>query len=162
MKDYEVVLPKERLTIVDFVQDGTPGVAAINRELREWEPKAVFRWHLSLMLHYRDLAANGMPSKEEQKALDDFGNHLHQLFLADSEKPNTLLLARITWNATRELIYRVYDPDPIHNELTTIIENDSAQRSFDYRIDDDPEWKLANWHLNTALADPSRGKRRSE
>jgi Family of unknown function (DUF695) len=160
MKQYEVMLPEERLTIVDFVQEKMPGVAAINRELRKWEPKAVFQWHLSVMLHCRDLAANGMPSKDEQRVLDDFGNHVHQLFIADSEKPNALFLARITWNATRELIYRVYDPEPIHNELTSIIEKESAARPFDYRIDDDPEWKLANWHLNTALAGQSPLKRR--
>ncbi len=154
-KKYEIVIADERLTIVDFIQDKMPGAAVINRELRGWEPKTVFAWHLSLMFQCRDLAANGMPSRAEKRLLDQYGDSLDHLFKGDVKKPNALFLARITWNASRELVYRVYEPDPIHKELTRIIEEKSSPRPFDYRMNDDPEWKLANWHLNTALGGAS-------
>ena len=66
-----------------------------------------------------------------------------------------LFLARITWNKTRELIYRVYEPEPCHQYLTRMINKKTSPRAFDYRIDNDPEWKLAEWHLNATKAEPS-------
>ena len=147
-KEYHVVLPDESGCIVDFRQEGLPGVANIRSSLRAFEPKIVFAWHLSLMLQLQDLVDNRMPSKPEQKVVDDFGDMLEGAFIGDPEHPNALFLARITWNATRELIYRVFEPEPIDAYLRHIIETDSSPRPFDYRIDHDPEWKLAEWHLN--------------
>lgn len=63
------------------------------------------------MLQLENLAENGMPSKREQRVVDAFGNLLDAAFEgADRDKPNAIFLARITWNATREVIYRVYGP----------------------------------------------------
>ena len=144
-----VVIPEERYSIVDFRQEALPGVAVINHSLVDFEPKIVFRWHLSVMLQCEELAQKGMPAKSEQKAIDDYGDTLDAVFKgADPEKPNSLFLARITWNATRELIYRVYDPEPIHQYLQRTITEKTHSRHFDYRMGDDPEWKLAEWHLN--------------
>jgi len=152
VQEYEVVIPDERLTIADFKQEGLPAVAAINRELRNFQPKAGFPWHLSLMFQCEDLVGRRMPSKGEQKILDDCGDMLDRAFKRESlEKQNSLFLARITWNATRELIHRVFEPKPINDYLTKIIEDYSSPREFDYRIDDDLEWKLADWHLNLAI-----------
>ena len=89
-----------------------------------------------------------MPSKKEQELLDKFGQTLDDNIKGqDKEKPNAIFLARITWNKTRELIWRVYDPDLIHKYLRQIITDDSSPRPFDYRIDPDKDWKLTEWHL---------------
>ncbi len=149
-KEYRVVIPEEAYTIVEFKQEGMPGVMVINSSLRDFEPKAVFSWHLSVMLNFEDVADNGMPSKMEQTVIEKFEDELDSKFKGiDSEKPNALFLARITWNKTKELIYRIYEPEPAHKHLQSLIDKKSWSRTFDYRIDPDPEWKLAQWHLNT-------------
>lgn len=148
MDEYRVIIPTEDYNLVRFRQDDLPGVAVINRALRGFEPKLVFAWHLSIMLTFEDLIENGMPSQTDRDIVDPFGDMLDERFKGEPEKPNALFLARITWNGTRELIYRVFDPEPADAILRGIIESKSHPRHFDYRIDQDPEWKLARWHLN--------------
>ena len=152
MPEYRVIIPDEECCVVEFKQEDLPGIAVINKALAAFEPKIVFAWHLSLMLEFQDLIENGMPSKAEREIIDPYGDLLDAVFKGDApEKPNALLLARITWNKSRELIYRVCDPEPINHYLVRVIENKSDVSQFDYRIDHDPEWKLAEWHLTTAI-----------
>ncbi len=47
----------------------------------------------------------------------------------------------------------MYDPEPANTFLADMIEEKNYARPFDYRIDPDPEWKLAEWHLNAKKAD---------
>jgi hypothetical protein len=150
-EEYRVLIPAEDHVVIEFVQEGNPGIMMLNQALKEFEPKIVFSWHLSVMLNFEDLIANGMPSRGEREVIDPYGDILDSVFKGnDSQKPNALFLARITWNKTRELIYRVFEPQPIHNYLQKVIREKSWPRSFDYRIDPDPQWKLAEWHLNTS------------
>ena len=151
--DFRVVIPEENYRLINFRQEGLPGVMIINEALGDFEPKIVFSWHLSLMIDCEDLIDNGMPSVREREVLDPFGDQLDSVFKgADLQKPNALFLARITWNKTRELIYRVFDPEPAHQYLLKTIEEKTFPRTFDYRMDPDPEWKLAAWHLNALKA----------
>ncbi len=155
MPEYRVIIPDEHYQIVEFRQEDLPGIGVINKALCNFEPKVVFAWHLSLMIEFESLVANGMPSAEEREVVDAFGDALDAIFKGDDpEKPNALFLARITWNKTRELIYRVYDPEPCHQYLTRVINEKTSPRPFEYRIDNDPEWKLAKWHLDAAKAEP--------
>jgi hypothetical protein len=149
-KEYRVIIPEEAYTIVEFKQEEMPGVMVINSALTHFEPKVVFSWHLSVMLNFEDVADNGMPSKSEQEVIEKFEDQLDSEFKGiNSKKPNALFLARITWNSTKELIYRMYEPEPAHKHLQSLIEKKAWARTFDYRIDPDPDWKLAQWHLNT-------------
>ncbi|TWT32247.1 hypothetical protein KOR34_40090 [Posidoniimonas corsicana] len=151
MTDYRVSIPKENYQLVEFVQNDLPGIGVINESLCDFEPKAVFAWHLSLMVIFEDLIENGMPSEAEREIVDPFGDALDSVFKGgDLKKPNALFLARITWNRTRELIYRVYEPTPPHAYLSNMIAEKTQPRPFDYRIENDPEWELAAWHLNAA------------
>ena len=155
MPKWRVEIPEERHALVEFTQDGLPGIAMMNSALVEFEPKLVFRWHLSLVLALDDLIENGMPSRRERELVDPFGDSLDELLKGpDPEKPNALFLARITWNATRELIYRVHDAEVANRTLEEVISAKSYPREFDYRIDDDPQWELAKWHLDALRADP--------
>ena len=149
MTEYHVVIPTERYRIVQFRQEDLPGIAVINESLARFEPKVVFSWHLSIVLRFKDLVLNGMPSESEREVIDAYGDLLDAAIKGDDkEKPNALFLARITWNETRELVYRVFDPKPVAQYLNNVIETKSHPREFDYRIKSDPEWKLARWHLN--------------
>jgi len=59
---------------------------------------------------------------------------------------NAALLARITWNGARQLVYRVNDPEIANAFLTRLFEED-PQRAMDYRMEPDPEWQLAETYL---------------
>lgn len=148
MTDYKVLIPDEFYSLLNFEQDDLPGVAVVNTALREFEPKIVFAWHLSIMIDLDDLINNGMPSKSEVKVIDKYGDYLdNEIKGPNKEKPNALFLARITWNKTRELIWRVYYPEISNSFLQEIITANSSSRQFDYRIDPDNKWELAKWHL---------------
>lgn len=150
MTAFRVIIPDEKISLVEFRQKDMPGLAAINSALRDFEPKLVFAWHLSVMVRFKDLMeGNGMPSRAERAIVDPFGDGLDAQFKGPAtKKPNALFLARITWNGTRELIYRVFDPEPANGFLQEMIAAKSYPRDFDFRIDHDPEWKLAEWHLS--------------
>lgn len=148
MTDFKVIIPDESYSLLNFRQDDLPGVAVVNTALKEFEPKIVFAWHLSIMIDLEDLIDNGMPSKSEVEVIDNYGDYLdNEIKGKNKEKPNALFLARITWNKTRELIWRVYDPEISNNFLQEIIAANSSPRQFDYRIDPDDNWELAKWHL---------------
>ena len=148
MTDYKVVIPDEKPRIIEFIQDNSPGIAYVNRSLVDFEPKEVFSWHLSIIVEIQDIVENGMPSTKERKLLDEFGEMLDKNIKGpDKQKPNALFLARITWNKTQELIWRVYDPEIADKYLKQIFSDESCPRPIDYRIDPDKDWKLAEWHL---------------
>ncbi len=129
-----------------------PGIAVVNEALRAFEPKVVFAWHLSIMLQFEDLVLNGMPSRSERELVDSWGELVDTVVKGeDPEKPNAIFLARITWNATRELIYRVYDPEAVNQYLANVIDSKSYPRNFDYRMEHDANWDLAKWHLSTGI-----------
>lgn len=147
-KEFRVIIPKEHYQILNFKQDELPGIAVVNGSLAKFEPKEVFVWHCSVMLQCEKLIENGMPSREEVEILDKFGDFLDDNIKGtDKEKPNGLFLARITWNETRELIWRIFDPKIANDFLTDLIEREDHLRNFEYRIDEDKDWKLTEWHL---------------
>jgi hypothetical protein len=130
MTEYRVIIPDEKPRIIEFVQDGLYGIAYINRSLIDFQPKEAFSWHLSIMLDIEDTVRNGMPSKKERALLDEFGDVLDTNIRGqDKQKPNALF------------------PEPADKYLQQIIDANSSSRPFDYRIDPDKDWKLAEWHL---------------
>ncbi|NWK57782.1 DUF695 domain-containing protein [Verrucomicrobiaceae bacterium N1E253] len=152
MKEYRVLLPEEHFQLVEFRQEDLPAIGVINSALQEFEPKEVFSWHLSVIIDFEGLIDNGMPSQAERDILEPWEDQLDSEFKGfDPEKPNALFLARITWNGTRQLIYRVFDPEQVNEFLQSIIASGRSLRPFDYRIDPDEDWKLTEWYLNTAL-----------
>ena len=152
MTEYRVVIPEDRFRIVKFRQENMPGIAVVNEALAPFEPKVVFAWHLSIMLQFEDLVLNGMPSQSERELVDSWGDLVDAAIKGENpDKPNALFLARITWNATRELIYRVYEPEAVNRYLVHVIESKSYPRNFDYRMEHDPEWELAKWQLSAGV-----------
>jgi hypothetical protein len=150
MKQFRVTIPKEHYSIIEFIQEDLTGVGVVNSALKNFEPKEVFGWHLSVVIDLEDLIDNGMPSIKERHVIDPFGEELDKLLKGENpEKPNPLFLARITWNKTRELIWRVYDPEIANAIVQDITAKNNSPRALDYRIDPDNEWQLAQWHLSS-------------
>jgi len=149
MKEFKVLIPDECYQILEFNHEDLPGVAVVNSALKKFEPKEVFGWHLSVTLDLIDLIENGMPSADEVKVIDTFGDYLNDNIKgSNKERPNGLFLARMTWNKTRELIWRINDPELADSFLNRIISNNSAPRQFEFRMESDEEWKLTKWHLS--------------
>ena len=148
-REFRVIIPEEEeYQIIEFKQESLPGIGVINLSLVEFEPKEVFSWHCSIIIDFENLIENGMPKNEDVLKAEKFEDYLDKNIKGENkEKPNALFLGRITWNKTRELIWRVFDPEITNNLLDKIIKEENYPFQFDYRIDNDTEWKLAEWHL---------------
>ena len=66
-----VIIPGEAFTVVEFVYDANFGIAEINQALVDFEPKVVFSWHFSIMVHYSDVDERSLPVQSELKALEE-------------------------------------------------------------------------------------------
>ncbi len=149
-KEFRVLIPDEEFQIIEFKQENLPAIGVVNLSLVEFEPKEVFSWHCSIMINFENFIGNGMPTREDVLKAEKFEDILSENIKgANKEKPNALFLARITWNETRELIWRVYNAKIVNEFLEKIIDEKKYPFEFDYRIDDDEEWKLAEWHLQS-------------
>ncbi|MFN8254961.1 MAG: DUF695 domain-containing protein [Bacteroidales bacterium] len=148
MKEYRVVIPEEKYQVIEFVQETVSGVAIINSNLKKFEFKKVFAWHCSIWINLENSKKNGMPTTKETEIIKNFSDKLDKKIKGeDKEKPNALFLAKITWNESCEIIWRVFDPEITNIFLKELIDKKEFIRKFDYRIDHDEEWKLADWHL---------------
>tara|TARA_B100001105_G_C22304894_1_gene405493 strand:+ start:489 stop:935 length:447 start_codon:yes stop_codon:yes gene_type:complete len=147
MKEFKVNIPEEHYKVIEFKQENLPGIGVVNTAFKDFEPKEVFAWHCSMMINFEELIQNGMPSQGERDIVDKFQDFLDEKIKGDSQKPNALFLARVTWNKTREIIWRIHNPEITNGFLTALIESEDYPREFDFRIDHDPEWKMTEWHL---------------
>lgn len=146
--DYQVLIPDENYYLLNFKKENLPAIAVVNVALKNFEPKEVFDWHLSIILDLEDLVENGMPSKKELELIDRYSDILDgNIKGKDKDKPNALFLARITWNETRQLIWRICDPEIANDYLQTIISDNSSPRAFDFNMEQDVRWKFTTWYL---------------
>jgi hypothetical protein len=151
MKEYTVHIPQEKYRGILFKQEGKKGNALINISLIEFEPKLVFRWHFSIMIELDNCDEDGFPTILEIEKIDQMKERIDaNLISRDISKPNGLFLAKIFWNRTCELIWRIYEPEILDKFLKDIIADKTYSNDFDYRIDDDIDWDLAKWHLEKA------------
>lgn len=159
MKEFKVHIPEENYQIINFKQDNLPAVGVINSNLVNFQPKEVFLWHCSIILNFNNFIENGMPDQNDVQIANEFEDFLDKKIKGDDKnKPNALFLGRITWNKTRELIWRVYDAKEVNSLLTNLIELNNYPFEFDFRIDSDDKWKLAEWHLTNCKESTKKGK----
>ena len=144
--EVRIVLPQESWTLVKYKMDDLPCIAMVNSGLANFEYKEIFRWHLSLIIDFDEVVVNGMPSEEERDVVDPFCDSLDEEIKAGG---NALFLVRETWNKTRRLVWMVYDPEIAHQHLQYIIEHHKHPRPFDYRMEEDAEWKRPKIYLRT-------------
>ena len=142
--EVRIVLPEESYTLMEWKQDKLPCIGMLNSSLKEFEHKNIFPWHLSVIINFEELIDNGMPSEEEREIVDPFGDALEDDIKAGG---NALFLIRETWNGTRRLVWRVYDPDIAHQHLQFIVDNHRYPRQFDWHMEEDTAWKEAEWYF---------------
>ena len=117
----------------------------LNSGLRDFEHRSIFGWHLSVIIDFDELVDNGMPSEEEREIVDPFCDQLEADIKAGG---NALFLVRETWNGTRRLVWRVYDPEIAHQHLQYIVDHHRHPRPFDWRMSQDIEWQQAQWYFS--------------
>ena len=149
-KEYQVTIPEEKFSISSWEEENLPLICMVNTSLKDFEPKEVFSWHLSLIIDFEELIENGMPSEDERLIVDPFCDKLDEEIKAGG---NALFLLRETWNKTRRLVWRVYDPEIADQHLKYILEYKQYPREFDYYMEQDLNWDNANWYLNEISSD---------
>ena len=92
-------LPKEAFAVGDWEYEGLPYLLFLNTALETFEYKDHFGWHLCVIIDFEDVIENGMPSVEELELVNAFGDTLDAHIKAED---NALLVAKATWNATRQ------------------------------------------------------------
>jgi len=139
-----VVLPEESFTVIEWEEKDLPCIAILNSGLQGFEHKNIFAWHLSVVINFDDLIDNGMPSLEEREVVEPFCDELDEDIKAGG---NALLFARETWNETREIIWRVYDPDIAHKHLQYLVDYKRHPRQFEWKMEHDPQWERTDWYF---------------
>lgn len=144
MAEYKVDMPLDNLEMVEWVDEGLPAIALVNRNLADFKDQKVFGWHLSIIIDLDDLDSRELPTDDEIKVLESFSKRIDDNIRV---KNNALYLASVTKRGTRQLIYRVYDPVVSDDFLQSMINAEDHARPFDYRIEQDPVWKQAEFFL---------------
>lgn len=137
--EYRVVIPDEVFAALEWEQEDMPAICIVNQALANFEPKIVFGWRLSIIVHCEQLANNGMPFEDELPVLDQFGDEMDEHLKEDG---NALFFARITWNGSRQFLYRIYDPEVANDYLNGLIESKSYIREFEFRMEKDDDWEI--------------------
>lgn len=141
-----VIIPEESFEMIDFEQEGLPGIAVVNEALADFEHKDVFVWNCSIMIDMEEADEDGLPSDDEMDVLRQFEGFLDvNIKGEDREKPNALFVGRILWDSTYELIWKVYEPDVVNDFLKAVIENEDYPREFDFQIEEDEDWEITAW-----------------
>ncbi len=148
MSQVTIRLPSERFTTLEFRQDDLPGISLINAGLLDFSNHNVFPWHCSLLVEFQEIEAEGMPTADEHRCVEEWEQQLALALMGDIQRPNLLRLGNVTWNNSRELMYRIHRPEPVNDFLCDLIESENYPRQFDFRIDHDPEWEHAAVHLD--------------
>lgn len=146
----KMVLPEEGFTIIQYSDKGLPGFGAINFNLKGFGNKEFFGWFCSLIIQYDNVRPDGLPVEEEMTATRDFEEKVCEMITGnDKRHPNVLFLGDLTWNGTRQMMWRVSDPEPVHALLGNIINRGDYPRHFSYEIVKDPEWEQTAFILGS-------------
>lgn len=143
-QEVQIELPEESYALLKWKEKDLPCIAMLNTALKHFSHKDIFAWHLTVTIEFEELIDNGMPSVEEREIVDPFGDKLESEIKAGG---NALFLIRETWNGTRCLIWRVYDPDIANQHLEYLADNFQYPRQFNWHMSHDPEWGKAKWYF---------------
>lgn len=129
--------------MIQAVTEGLPDIWIVNRALSGVAARAGLPWHLSIVIELAE-SNTGVPTPAEQEVLGPLGEELRRELQRDG---NTAFLASITWNGTRQMVFRVRDPERANAYLTTLVNDPAPVRPMEYRMEEDPSWTLAAPHL---------------
>ncbi len=147
MKEVKIVLPDDSYSIVECELEGKPSIIVVNSGLKGFKNRDVFGWTCTLMIEFKDLADNGMPTHEESDIVLDYVEKLDSAIKGNPDHPNALFVARETCDGQMQVYWQVNEPKLVHEYLQSIIQEKTYPREMEYRIEYDGEWKKVEWFL---------------
>lgn len=145
------MIPKPYYTLIDTSIGDDPAVVVVNSALRTFKDREAFPWHLRVGIDCKQLGSNGMPTAEEGDAL----HHLEDSIATSLQAThNAIFLARITARGQRVLLYRVHDPEAADDILQALVSGSTPLREWDYQMEYDVDWELAQPELHLLEQDP--------
>lgn len=145
------MIPEPYYSLINTSRGSDPAVVVVNSALRAFEDREAFPWHLKIAIACKLIGANGMPTVEEIEVLNRLEDKVSKLL---QSKNNALFLARITCRGERGLVYRVNDPEVASKTLEKLISAPSQLREWEYRMEQDLHWELAQPELKLLEHDP--------
>lgn len=149
-KNIKIEIPKPVYEILEFSENGLPGIAVVNSSLKNINSpqiKEVFAWYCSIIIDFEECANQGMPTQDEVRIIEEFEDFLGENIEGNPIHPNGLFAVRITHNKSRQLIWMLNDPKPVHDFLQSLINEKKYKRKFDYLIERDENWKnITTYH----------------
>ena len=145
------MIPEPFFTLINTSIGDDPAVVVINSALLTFKGREDFPWHLRVNIDCKQIGANGMPTSEEIVALQQLEDSIEAPLKADQ---NAIFLARITARSERVLLYRIHDPEVANNALQSLVATASPLREWDYRMEHDIHWNLAQPELHLLEHDP--------
>lgn len=145
------VIPEPYYTLINTSIGKAPAVVVVNSALRRFEERQLFPWHLRISIDCLLLGDNGMPTAEESDVLINLEDSIATSLQLNQ---NAIFLARITAKGERVLLYRVQDPDTANEVLQALVSAPSQLREWDYQMEHDADWELAQPELRLLEHDP--------
>ena len=145
------MIPEPHYTLINTSKGNDPAVVVVNSALRAFANREDFPWHLRLTISCEGVGANGMPTSHEVEILNSLEDEISS---ALQTRENALFLARITCRGERDLLYRVHDPKAADEVLQQRISANSQPREWEYSMEQDSGWELAQPELKLLEHDP--------
>jgi hypothetical protein len=145
------LIPQPCYTLINTSIGEDPAVVVVNSSLRTFDQRETFPWHLRITIDCLLLGANGMPTSEEVDILNQLEDHIETPLQVGE---NAIFLARITARGERVLLYRIQDPEKANDALRSLVSPPSGRREWEYRMESDAHWELAQPEFQLLEHDP--------
>jgi len=145
------MIPEPYYTLIRTSKGNDSAIVVVNSALRTFRDRQAFPWHLKISIDCKRLGANGMPTDEEGEILKRLEDAITSLIEITK---NAIFLARITCQGERVLLYRVHEPGVANDALKQLVSEASQLREWNYRMDHDADWELAQPELHLLEQDP--------
>jgi hypothetical protein len=145
------MIPKPHYSLINTSRGDDPAVVVVNTSLRAFEQSTLFAWHLKITVECLHITESGMPTADELPILETMEDRVTALLQAND---NAAFFARVTCRGVRELVYRVQEPDRANELLQSLVDEESSGREWDFHMEFDPGWMLAQPELKLPERDP--------
>lgn len=144
----EDIRKEDTFTLVNIAGDSLPAIGMFNERLVNFAGKDAYPWNCSVVIKCKDVYTSGLPTDAEAEVLNSFEDYLEVRIADNRDNPNAIFFGRLSWNSTRELIWKVKDPKPVAAFLQSVMDDTSAVREIDFIIEIDKDWKLTEMYSN--------------
>lgn len=136
--------PAPSYALIETSRGRDPAIVVVNTTLRAFPDRASFAWHLFILVTCELLGDNGMPTSQEVAVLERLEDEISSGLLTSD---NAVFASRVTCRGTRELTFRVRNPTVADTYLMGLVSVAAPLREWEYRMEHDPHWTLAEPEL---------------